>query len=96
MKITIDNYTITVDESSKERFNLSKTVENKEGSKHKEREQSLGYGITLDRAIKIMINDKLSDKNEVMHLESYLSLYLPSIDKLMDRVDKAIKELKTK
>lgn len=76
MTIRIHNYSIRKSENGNNRFDLHVTKETKTGkTKGKLSESPIAYGVSLERAIRLIINETMDEKLDDISLEQFIENY---------------------
>ena len=79
MNILIENYFLFPEINATDKWNIRKTntIDKKKykNAKNDTNEFILSYGVTLERAIDIVVKDKCADKNETVTLMEYIKIY---------------------
>ena len=94
MNIIIDNYYLKPEPTATDRFNIYKTKNtdiSKHNTKSKTRTITLAYGCTLERALEVIIKDKLSDDNRDVALEEFIKEYQKTTNKFENLIRHALK-----
>ena len=66
---------------------LLQIVNAKDADKRREEFKLYGYGITMEHALKVIINTRLKNKKEVFTLKEYLQDYRAEIKSLKDLIN---------
>lgn len=78
MRIEYENYVI--EQTVMNRFDLLERVESA-------RKYTLAYGVKLDRAVELIIHDKLKRNESVVTLNGFLSEYKRERNKIFETID---------